>query len=71
MGKGIDLVKDINPEHAKVMDELKDQLLIVFLKRMGGYAAISVSEIDDTENDRLTFKIDENKVFHFEVFTTK
>jgi len=65
MGKGIDLIRDLNPEHAAIMDDLKDQLLIVFLKRLGGEASISFTEIDDTGGDIFSFRIDENKVFHF------
>ena len=36
MGKGIDLARGAAPEHAALLDDLKDQLLIVFLKRLGG-----------------------------------
>ena len=66
MGKGIDAARGDAPEHARVMDELKDQLLIVFLKRLGGTVSIPVAEIDDTGQDLLAFRIDENKMFHFE-----
>ncbi len=55
------------PEHAAVMDDLKDQLLIVLLKRLGGVASIPVTEVDDTGQDMLAFRIDENRVFHFEL----
>jgi len=66
MGKGIDLARQDNPAHAAVLDEFKDQLLIVFLKRLGGKVSISVTEVDDTGGDILAFRIDENRVFHFE-----
>ena len=49
-----------------MMDEFKDQLLIVFLKRLGGRVSIPVAEVDDTGQDLLAFSIDENRVFHFE-----
>lgn len=66
MGKGIDMARDLGPEHAAVLDDLKDQLLIVFLKRMGGKVSIPVAEVDDTGQDMFAFRIDENLVFHFE-----
>ena len=66
MGKGTDLARADSPEHAAVMDDFKDQLLIVFLKRLGGKVSIPVKEVDDTGQDMLAFRIDENKVFHFE-----
>ena len=67
MGKGIDAIRDIHPEHAAVIDDLKDQLLIVFLKRIGRRVSIPVAEIDDTSGELFSFRIDDNKVFHFEV----
>lgn len=66
MGKGIDMARTDAPEHAAVLDNFKDQLLIVFLKRLGGKVSIPVAEVDDTGQDMLAFRIDENKVFHFE-----
>ena len=66
MGRGIELARQDNPEHAAVIDNFKEQLLIVFLKRLGGNVSIPVAEIDDTGQDMLAFRIDENKVFHFE-----
>lgn len=67
MGKGIELAKELSPETASVIDDLKDQLLIVFLKRLGGRAVFPLSEVDDTQNDLFTMKIDSNNNFHFEV----
>jgi hypothetical protein len=66
MGKGVDAARPYAPEHAQVMDDFKDQLLIVFLKRLGGKVSIPVAEVDDTGQDILSFRIDENMVFHFE-----
>ena len=66
MGKGIDLARQDSPEHAEMLDDFKDQLLIVFLKRLGGKVSIPVAEVDDTGGDMLAFRIDENRVFHFE-----
>ena len=67
MGKGIDLARAVAPEHAAVMDDFKDQLLIVFLRRLGGALSIPVSEIDDTGQQILSFAIDERRVFHFQL----
>jgi hypothetical protein len=68
MGKGIDMARADAPEHAAIMDDFKDQLIIVLMKRlqkMGDPLSFPVSEIDDTGQDMLAFRIDENKVFHF------
>ena len=67
MGKGVDLAREDNPEHAAVIDSFKDQLLIVFLKRLGGNVSIPLSEVDDTGRDLLAFRIDGDQVFHFEI----
>lgn len=67
MGKGIDLAREDAPLHAAVLDDLKDQLLIVFLKRLGGTLSLSVAEIDDTGGDLFAFRIDESRIFHFEL----
>lgn len=67
MGKGIDGARPHAPEHAAVLDDFKDQLLIVFLKRLGGNVSIPVSEVDDTGQDTLAFRIDPvTRMFHFE-----
>ena len=66
MGKGIKLARELGAGlHADVLDDFKDQLLIVFLKRLGGKVSIPVAEFDDTSQDNLAFKI-ENGVFTFE-----
>jgi hypothetical protein len=67
MGKGTNLAREMGGGlHADVLDDFKDQLLIVFLKRLGGKVSIPVAEVDDTGQDNLAFCIDENRVFHFE-----
>lgn len=66
MGQGIDLAREDNPLHAEVMDNLKDQLLIVFLKRLGGKVIIPVTEIDDTGNDMLALSL-KDKTFTFQI----
>ena len=65
MGKGIDLAREDAPLHAQVLDDFKDQLLIVFLKRLGGRVDIPVAEVDDTGQDTLSFSVADG-VFHFE-----
>jgi hypothetical protein len=66
MGKGIDLARVDAPEHAAVMDDFKDQLLIVLIKRLGRSVSIPVEEADDTGHDVLMFSI-VDRVFHFEI----
>lgn len=63
MGKGTDAARAIgNVEHADVLDDFKDQLLIVFLKRLkekyGDDLVFPVTETDDTGQDMLAFKIE-------------
>ena len=69
MGKGIDLARGDAPEHAEILDDFKDQLIIVMLKRLeklSGTVNIPMEEIDDTGNDMVAFSII-NKVFKFEM----
>lgn len=66
MGKGIDLARPHAPEHAALLDDLKDQLLIVLLKRLGGNVSIPVSEVDDTGGNVWLMNV-RNGVFNFEV----
>ena len=66
MGRGIDLARGEAPLHARVLDDFKDQLLIAFLRRMGGNVEIPVSEVDETGGYLLAFSINEG-VFHFEL----
>ena len=67
MGKGIDMARAFAPEHAALLDDLKDQLLIIFLRRLGRSASISIAEMDDTSQELFAFRIDENKTCHFEL----
>ena len=48
MGQGIDLARADAPEHAAALDNMKDQLLLVLLQRLGGDVVVPVKEIDDT-----------------------
>lgn len=67
--RGTDLARAAgNVAHADAIDDMKEQLLIVLLKRLGGSADIPAAEIDDTGNDLFAFRADlETRVFHFEV----
>ena len=66
MGQGIDLARPESPEHAAVLDNFKDQLLILFLKRLGGEVSMPLSEVDDTGQYLLVFSINDG-IFHFEL----
>lgn len=64
MGKGVDAARLDAPEHAAMIDDLKDQLLIAFLNRLGGKVDIPVAEIDATGAYLFYFNIT-NNTFHF------
>jgi len=64
MGLGIELARQDNPEHAEAIDNHKDQLLIVFLKRLGGKVQIPVAEVDDTGGSLMMMQV-VNGVFTF------
>lgn len=69
MGKGIDAARDDAPIHAAVLDDLKDQLLIVLMKRLAdsdGKVSIPVHEVNNTSMDLLSFNV-RNDVFNFEL----
>jgi hypothetical protein len=56
-------------EHARVLGLFKEQLLIVFLKRLrakGDDLRFPVSEVDNTGQDLLSFSVVDG-VFHFEL----
>ena len=69
MGKGIDAARAAGGwPHADLLDDFKDQLLIVLLKRLSKYGdplVFPVAEVDDTEQDLVSFNIDSAKQFHF------
>lgn len=71
MGKGIDAARQDAPLHAAVLDDFKDQLLIVFLKRLlkgtgKTRLRIPVAETDDTGGDLLAFAVQDGD-FIFEL----
>ena len=64
MGSGIDAALGDTPELAKALDDLKDQLLIVFVNRAGGKVSIPADEIDDTGQFMCSMQVID-RVFHF------
>jgi hypothetical protein len=53
---------------AAAIDSMKEQLLIVFVKRLGGKIEVPVAEVDDTEQDLFLISVDmQRQVFTFEV----
>lgn len=66
MGLGVDLARAQAPEHAAVIDNFKEQLLIAAIKRLGGEISIPITEVDDTAQDLLFMSI-ENGEFKFEI----
>lgn len=57
-------LNDLSVPHQQVIEAMKDQLLIVLIKRLGGEVSIPAEEIDDTGNDYLAFDL-VDRVFHF------
>ncbi len=51
---------------AEAIDNMKDQLLIVLINRLGGKVSIPVDEIDDTGGFICTMGV-EGRTFHFEI----
>lgn len=68
MARGIEIARETAPEHAAAIEDMLPQLLIVFLKRLGGNIDIPVAEIDDTGQDLFAFSVDpRTRIFHFEI----
>lgn len=66
MGSGIDAVRDLSPAHAEAMENMRDQLVIVLLQRLGGEVSVPVEEIDATGNVVVMLKL-EGTTFKFSV----
>lgn len=66
MGKGIDMARPDAPLHAAVLDDFKDQLLLVLIRRLGGKVDIPLEEMDDTGGLLCAFSV-EDKIFKFEL----
>ena len=68
MGKGIDLAAIDNPVHAQAIDDMKDQLLIVLVKKLGGQIMIPATEIDAAGEYNFSMMLDpETRIFTFSV----
>ena len=71
MGTGIDAARAAGAQaHAELLDNMKDQLIIVLMKRLAdkeGRLSIPCAEIDDTGDDLLAFRVSADRVFHFEL----
>lgn len=72
MGKGIDMARAAGAGiHADLLEDLKDQLLVVLLKRLKAFGhslEFPVAEIDDTGRDIVSFRIDPvTRSFQFEL----
>lgn len=46
MGEGINLAAVDNPEHAAIIDNFKDQLLLALVNKFGPKVSIPVAEVD-------------------------
>ena len=62
MGLGTNAARGIpgSELHADVLDSLKDQLLIVLMKRLAdkdGRVVLPIPEVDDTGDDLLAFQV--------------
>ncbi len=65
--KGTDLARDAGATaHADVIDAFKEQLLIVFLNRLGGQASVPVTEVDATGGYTMSFNVVDG-VFNFQI----
>jgi len=64
VGSGIDLARADNPHHAQLLDDFKDQLLIAFVRRLGGEVTVPVKEVDETGAYLLSVAI-VDRVFNF------
>lgn len=66
MGLGVDLAREDAPLHAAVIDNFKDQFILVLLRRLGGDVTIPVAEVDDTGGLMLAMNLtDDQKAFRF------
>lgn len=56
----------LSEAHMQLIEALKSQLLIAFLRRLGGKLEISATEVDETGKFNLAFSI-KDSVFYFEL----
>lgn len=68
MGTGIDAALGDNPEMRAAMENLRDQLLLVLLRRLGGEVNVPVAEIDRTGQYTMEMQLDSTHgIFTFTV----
>ncbi len=68
MGQGIDLASAIDPVFARALDDMKDQLILVLVNRLGGALDVPIAEIDETGSSVLMMEVDHiARSFRFEV----
>lgn len=75
MGKGIEIARPGAPEHAAMMDDFKDQLLIALVRKIAAQSgdetsevAVRVEQVDRTGEVILMMRVDQvEKVFYFQV----
>lgn len=71
MGQGIEAARAAGAGLRHVLDNMKDQLLVVLMKRLAnknGEVDIPAAELDDTGSDLLVFSIDmAARTFHFQL----
>jgi len=68
MGKGIELARIVDPAAAKAIEDMKDQLILVLVARLGGAVDVPCAEIDGTGSSVLMMEIDQaTSCFHFEL----
>lgn len=61
MGQGTRLARILGSEEAaQAVDDLKDQLLIVFLNRLGGKLTLPIAEVDGTWQYNMTLSVDQD-----------
>ena len=66
--RGTDLARAMDPSaehHARAIEAMLQQLLIVLVKRAGGTLRVPVAEIDDTSQDVLSFRLTDDRQFEF------
>ena len=66
MGSGIEAARADAPLHAAALDDFKDQLLLVLIKRLGGKISIPVAEVDATGASLLLMSVKDGE-FNFEI----
>ena len=60
MGRGNDLAKQVSPEAANAVENMKDQLILALVRRLGGDIRVPAAEIDDTAGIVLTMSVDDS-----------